>query len=111
VELAPGETHSYDVSVINKSETAIDYRITAVNKYNNLPLTIAMYELNGDSSSAGESASTDPVDMGKIAANDTTTHRYQLRISWDKSPSGNSSPEYAGKADLLTVTLEAAQAD
>lgn len=111
VELAPGETRSYEVSVTNKSETAIDYRITAVNQYNNLPLTIEMYELNGDGSSTNESESAKHVDMGKINANDMTKHRYQLRISWDKNTPGNSSPEYAGKADLLTVTLEAAQAD
>lgn len=108
-ELAPGENYSYEVDVVNKSETAITYKITAENTYNNLPLTFEMYELNG-TESVSDDGNGKAVRYGEIAAADGNTRRYALRISW-KEEDGSRNPEYAGQADLFRVTLEAAQAD
>ena len=111
IEIAPGETYSFPVEIVNKSETAVGYRITGESQYGNLPLTFEFCEKND--ADYGEEE-MDPVwksgsVTGEIGAGDRTPRIYMVRVGWDQDIPGNKDPEYAGKTELWTVTLEAEQ--
>ena len=96
-EFQPGDNKVYDVVVTNESETAVDFTITAESAYDDLPLEAAMLDSDGNE-----------ISKGSIAAGDKTQHTYTLKVSW---PKDKNSSDYAGKADMLTVTLDAKQVD
>ena len=106
--IAPGETQDYQVTVTNKSEVAVTYMMDIKNKYENLPLKVKMLDENGTEI---ENKSKD------ISANDTTTYTYKLQISWPKTTEDTNdttdyqNADYAGKTDLLEITLRAVQKD
>lgn len=95
--MKPGDTETFDVEVTSDSEVAIYYSIAVNNVYKNLPLTFQMKNSEGN-----------VIDKGTIGANENTAKKYTLVVTW---PSENNSPEYAGKTDLLAITLTAAQVD
>lgn len=107
ISIAPGGAAEYEVTVTNKSEVAIKYSITAVNKYNNLPLRFQMYKKTTSDSESKQKISGD-----SIPANDNTAHTYILEISW---PTGTEavekSEDYSGKTDAFVITLKAEQID
>lgn len=96
LKMSPGEEKIYTIQVINHSEVAIAYKIEADTPYKNLPIKVTMEENNS------------AITQGEISANDTTVHTYAVKISWPKS---DQDAEYAGKADLLKLTLKAEQID
>lgn len=99
VEAWPGFKQEYKVSVTNNSEVAIDYTMDIKNKYENLPLKFQMLDENG----------TEIIPKkAEISAQDQTQHIYTLRISW---PESEQDPDYAGKADVIEITLNAVQKD
>lgn len=116
VDLWPGEYKEYTVDVQNNSEVAIDYVMDIKNKYGNLPLDMQMLD---------EKQHEITSKTVSIAAGDTQEHTYTLKIGWPKSKSsdltqnasGNSSqtdlqsPDYAGKTDIIEITLKAIQKD
>lgn len=105
IDVYPGFTQIYNVEVINNSEVAIDYVMELNNKYGNLPLEMKMLDSDGkEITSKTES----------IAAGDTTSHTYQLEISWPRNSEGQTDlqePDYAGKTDVIEITLKAMQKD
>ncbi len=103
VPIAPGESLNYQVEVTNNSEVAIDYVISAENKYENLPLEFSI----GDVSDAGSSKKLSET-AGTIGANDSSAYTYRFKVSW---PNDKNSPDYAGMADVIVITLEARQKD
>lgn len=104
VSLAPGESEECAVQVTNSSEVAVDYSISVKNEYKNLPLTFT-FEKDG-ATFVGEETNrvNDTLEAGEAA------HTYTLEVSWPKN-SDSTSPAYAGKADIFTVTLRAEQKD
>lgn len=125
VEVWPGFNTSdtangtYQVSVKNNSEVAIEYVVNVKNVYKNLPLQFQMLDENGN---VITSKSTDPsalnYDLSKsaeIPANDTTEHTYQLKVSWPTTGAdvnaNPQNPDYAGKVDVIEITLKAVQKD
>lgn len=119
VQVSPGEVATYQVDVTNDSEVAIEYVMNVKNEYKNLPLQFQMLDSNGNviSSDSTESSKQeyDLSKSAKISANDHTAHTYQLKISWPKNTAGNDknlqSPDYAGKVDVIDITLKAVQKD
>lgn len=99
VDAWPGFKKEYQVSVTNNSEVAIDYTMDIKNKYENLPLKFQMLDENGTEITPKKA---------EILAQDQTQHTYTLRISW---PEDKKDPDYAGKADVIEVTLNAVQKD
>lgn len=111
--IAPGESKEYRVQVTNESEVAIDYVISAKNKYDNLPLKFSIADVTDGSNTAASSSYSEISGQtaGTIAANDGKTHIYSLTVSWSKDSADQADESYAGMADVLVVTLEAKQKD
>ena len=101
-DVYPGFSQTYNVSVTNASEVAISYSMDIQNKYANLPLEFKMLDSNDNEIT---SKSID------ISATDHGEHIYKLEISWPTDSDDNKSAEYAGKTDLLEITLSATQKD
>lgn len=96
VNLSPGESETFGVTVTNGSEVAVHYAIKARNLTNNLPLTFQMKKEN------------QVITSDDIPANDGTARNYYLEIDW---PMEQADASYAGKTDVIEVILEAAQID
>lgn len=97
----PGFEKTYDVSVTNNSEVALDYVMEIKNKYENLPLQFQM--LNNENDEITSKSET-------IAATDHEAHSYKLKINWQKNAESQN-PDYAGKTDVIEITLKAVQKD
>lgn len=95
--MQPGDQRFFSVTVTSNSEVTVAFRLAVVNEYQNLPLTFAL--LN----SAGEA-----IDAGTIAANDNAEKTYTLRVTWGAE---EKNPDYAGRVDVLRITLTAEQVD
>lgn len=106
LEAYPGFEEVYKVNVTNKSEVAIQYTIDVKNQYGNLPLKIQMLD-SGNNEISTKSA--------EISAQDQTSQEYKLKISWPKEESDLSespqNPDYAGKVDVIEITLKTVQKD
>lgn len=106
VNVYPGYSQSYKVSVTNRSEVAVEYAMEIKNTYGNLPLEFKMLD------DQGNEISTKSID---VSAQDRTEHSYQLNISWpdgvDAAYSSAKSPDYAGKTDVVEIILKAVQID
>lgn len=121
LDIAPGESQEYRVQVKNDSEVAIEYVISAQNKFGNLPLEFSVADVTGKSDASGQAAVTassgiSVQTVGTIGANDNSAHTYSLTVSWpkDKTSDANELPDdesYVGKVDVLEITLEARQKD
>lgn len=96
LKMSPGEEKTYTIQVTNHSEVAIAYKIEADNPYKNLPIKVTMEENNST------------ITQGEISAKDTKVHTYTVKVRWSES---NQDAQYAGKADLLKLTLKAEQID
>ena len=115
----PGSKEIYQVNVTNNSEVAIEYEMNVKNQYNNLPLQFRMLDSTGEEiTSESSDASTKTYDLSKsaeISAQDKDMHTYQLEISWPTtgtdSDTDYQSPDYAGKVDVIEITLKAIQKD
>jgi hypothetical protein len=83
--LLPGE--SFTVTFSNHSEVDVSCVLRVDNKTGNLPILTQTYQKD-------------------IEAGDTTT--YQFTVEW---PLGQSGSEFAGKVDLIQVTLTCQQID
>lgn len=102
VSMQPGFTEKYQISVTNKSEVTIEYMIEAKSIYDNLPLKFRM--LDKDEKEI-------PSNRAEIQAGDTSAHQYQLEISWPLTVNDAKNPDYAGKTDVVEITLKAVQKD
>lgn len=118
-DVYPGFKKTYTVSVTNSSEVAIAYVMNVKNEYHNLPLQFQMLDEMGNviTSDSTEAAASE-YDLSKsadIPANDSTEHTYQLKISWPTEAEGGEAdsqdPDYAGKVDVIEITLKAVQKD
>lgn len=99
----PGFSKTYNVDVTNASEVAITYSMDIQNKYENLPLEFKMLDSNDNEIT---SKSID------ISATDHEPHTYKLQISWPKDANASATdPDYAGKVDVIEITLNAVQKD
>ena len=117
-EVYPGFKETYTVGVKNNSEVAIEYVMNIKNKYNNLPLQFRMLDSKGNEITTDSSDVSSGYTLSKsqeIVAGDSAEHTYQLEISW---PTGTTSeggnlqdPNYAGKVDVIEITLKAVQKD
>lgn len=102
-DVYPGFSQTYNVDVTNASEVAISYSMDIQNKYENLPLEFKMLD------NSGKEITSKSID---ISATDHDTHRYQLQISWPKETNESATdPDYAGKMDVIEITLNAVQKD
>ena len=110
---------TYQVSVTNNSEVAIEYVMTVKNVYKNLPLQFQLVEVE-----TNENTSTSKKNLGsgaelsqsaEISADDHKEHLYQLKVSWPTTETDGSvnpqNPDYAGKVDVIEITLKAVQKD
>ena len=106
VEFYPGFEQKYLVSVTNNSEVAMDYTMDIKNKYENLPLKFQMLDKDENEIKSKKA---------EISAQDPTGHTYTLKISWPKDAQTKGidpqDPAYAGKADVIEITLNAVQKD
>ena len=113
-EVYPGFSQTYRVDVTNNSEVAIVYVMNVENPYKNLPLQFRMLDENGAVITA-ESVETSQAyalsESAEIAANDHTEHTYRLEISWPVTETDKKNPDYAGKVDIIEITLKAVQKD
>lgn len=115
----PGFDQVYTVSVTNRSEVAIEYVMNVKNKYGNLPLKFQMLDKDGaEITSDSTDAATQDYDLSKsaeISATDSDEHVYQLKISWPKNAEAGEAdpqdPDFAGKVDVIDITLKAVQKD
>lgn len=99
-DVYPGFRQTYEVSVTNKSEVAIEYTIKVENKYGNLPLEFRTLD-----------SANQEIQSAEISAEDQDAHTYKLEISWPTETADAKDPAYAGKADVLEITLSAIQKD
>ena len=95
--MKPGDTNKYTVTVQSDSEVTVDYSISVKNVYENLPLEFKMQDASGKT-----------ITKDTIQPNDTATKTYTLQVTW---PTSQTDQSYAGKVDLLNITLTAAQVD
>ena len=118
----PGFEQTYTVSVTNHSEVAIEYVMNVKNKYGNLPLKFQMFQVLDENDKEITSDSTDVAtqdyDLSKsaeISATDHDEHVYKLKISWPKNAEAGEAepqdPDFAGKVDVIDITLKAVQKD
>ena len=105
--ISPGEQFTRSVEVVNASEVAVDYIITVSNPENNLPLEFSAVDSNGDSLTLAVSGNTSTL-TGFMPENDATPETFILTVKWKDGVTDDS---YAGKVDLIRITLTAAQAD
>ena len=126
LDVYPGFKQTYKVGVTNSSEVAITYVMNVENKYGNLPLQFRMLDKDGnaitsESTDGADSSAQDNTfsESADISANDQTEHVYQLEISWPVntvSGAANNNADlqdsdYAGKVDVIEITLKAVQKD
>lgn len=113
-EVYPGFSRTYQVAVTNNSEVAITYVMNVENPYKNLPLQFRMLDAD-DNVITTESAETSQEyalsESAEIAASDHTEHTYKLEISWPVTEADKKDPDYAGKVDVIEITLKAVQKD
>ena len=114
----PGFSGKYTVSVKNNSEVTIAYVMNIKNKYNNLPLQFRMLDKDGKEITTDSSDDPSEYVLSKsdeIVAKDSSEHTYQLEISWPTDQANESEnlqdPDYAGKVDVIEITLKAVQKD
>lgn len=114
----PGFSERYTVGVTNNSEVTIEYVMNVKNKYNNLPLQFRMLDSAGKEITTNSSEASSEYALSKsdeIVAGDSTEHTYQLEISWPVSQTNegedSQDPDYAGKVDVIEITLKAIQKD
>ena len=93
ISLAPG-TIETTITVVNQSETAVNYTITVKNKTNNIPLQFRIGNQLTDTRTYG---------LAPHSGEDT----YTLQIVWDEE----GALEHMGKVDIVTITLDAVQID
>ena len=86
-QLAPGDSISQKITVINDSEVAIRYTVVLENLTQNLNLTLTGYEGTVDIRGSAE---------------------FTVSVAWEKA---NGSPSDAGKTDTISITLLAEQID
>ena len=117
-DVYPGFSRTYTVGVTNNSEVTIEYVMNVKNKYNNLPLQFRMLDSAGNEIKTDSSDASDEYALSKsqkIKAGDTTEHTYQLEISWPVNQTNEGenlqNPDYAGKVDVIEITLKAVQKD
>jgi len=95
-EIRPG-TSEYQIAVNNKSEVAIDYKVSIINTSKTMPLSFQI----GDSA-----AEEDQVQVSQqMKANDSAI--YIVKILWD----AEGALEYMGMVDLIQIHVEAVQRD
>lgn len=98
LKLDPETPVKYSVQITNKSEVAVRCLVSGDSQYNNLPLDFTMLDKDEKLLEQGD----------VIPAGNQEIHQYYLQVSWrgtDKDAS------YAGKTDLITITLQAVQED
>lgn len=100
VNTCPGTTSTKTIKVKNDSEVTVDYTVSVVNLYQNLPLD---FWVNDDSANKtqGSYSFTDALAPGD-------SKDFELSISW---PEGANSTFYVGKVDTIEVTVSAIQKD
>lgn len=102
-DVYPGFSQTYNVSVTNASEVAISYSMDIQSKYENLPLEFKMLD-SDDNEIASKSID--------ISATDHNEHIYKVQISWPTDTNNSATdPDYAGKMDVIEITLNAVQKD
>jgi len=99
IVLDPSQTQTYQITLENKGETAVQYTMTAQNLTGNLPLYLKWT----DSTSAEV---TDPVEGGFIANSGSAT--YTLTIGWE---AGDNNFLYQKEIDHIVVTVQCVQVD
>lgn len=114
----PGFSETYTVGVTNNSEVTIEYVMNVKNKYNNLPLQFRMLDSARNEISTNSSDASAEYALSKsaeIEAGDSSEHTYQLEISWPVGQTNEGenlqNPDYAGKVDVIEITLKAVQKD
>ena len=117
-EFYPGFSQTYNVSVKNNSEVAIEYVMNVKNKYKNLPLKFQMLDKDGNEISSNSTETSSEYDLSEsaeISAKDSEEHIYKLKISWPAEATSEGedlwNPDYAGKVDVIEITLKAVQKD
>lgn len=105
--IAPGDSIRRSVTVTNASEVAVNYRITVANPEDNLPLEFSAVDSNGDPLPLNRSGNTWEL-TGFLEAGSAVSEEYTLTIRWKD---GYTDDFYAGKVDLIRITLIAEQAD
>ena len=100
VDMAPGESQTYTIQVTNSSEVSVSYEISGESQYHNLPLKCEMLDKDGNTITSDE-----------IPVNDSSTHRYQFKVSWPTDSADNRNEKYMGKTDVVLVSLKAVQID
>lgn len=105
--IAPGGSIQRTVTVTNDSEVAVNYRIAVSNPEDNLPLEFSA--VDSENNPLPITGSGNAVELtGFLEPGSAVSETYTLTIRWK---AGQTDDFYAGKVDLIRVTLIAEQAD
>ena len=104
--IAPGGSIQRAVTVRNSSEVAVNYRIAVSNPEDNLPLEFSA--VDSGNTPLTLTGSGNAVELAGSLAQGGDSETYTLTIRWKD---GYTDDFYAGKVDLIRITLIAEQAD
>lgn len=105
-KIAPGESASNTIQIVNDSEVAVDYTIEIKNVTQNLPLA---YSVTAEGAELTKNVVDDytATFTDSMPATFNGTRTYTLNVGWGGDPD----PRYGGMVDYLQITLRAEQAD
>ncbi len=102
-----GNGEGYSFLIRNKSEVAIEYRVTLKNTTNNLPLDLMV--AGADESELDKFHSDEGYTFTKtIGPNDAEGSNFEFSICW---PAEKNDLKYSGMIDNISVTVAAEQVD
>ena len=114
-QIKPGENVG-KFQIINNSEVAVEYEVAVISKTNNLPIMTVVdvkeenkTETNSETTTeqgTGTEPNEEPDVSNILAAGGMTSGNIEIR--W---PVNENSIEYAGKVDLIEITVTAEQID
>lgn len=87
----PGFSQQYTIVLENRSEVAVQCKVTVEKLSDNMPIQISFTPVNE-----------------QLAPNDTQGNTYNLTISW---PSGASDAAYSYEVDAIRIRVDAVQVD
>jgi len=111
-EITPGETQSAQLTIINKSEVAMEYTLTVTNVTGNLsPLKFKLNAVNGTVTPVtAESHENGTSIYGVSQIPGEHTDKYLLNIVWEPTDEQDALA-HIGMVDYITVSVTATQVD
>ncbi len=112
-DVRPGTKQAAELTIINKSEVAMEYTLTVTNVTGNLkPLKFTLTPADGDTAPITTEKHENGISInGACQIPGNHTDKYNLNIVWE--PSANEEEDLAliGMVDYITVSVTATQID